>query len=90
MASRILGMGDVLTLIEKAEANYDEKKAREIAEKLKKNKFTLSDYYDQLIQLKSMGSLSDIAGMIPGVDAKELAGASLDDKLLIRLSLIHI
>jgi signal recognition particle subunit SRP54 len=88
MASRILGMGDVLTLIEKAEANYDEKKAREIAEKLKKNKFTLSDYYDQLIQLKSMGSLSDIAGMIPGVDAKALAGASLDDKMLIRTEAI--
>ncbi len=88
MASRILGMGDVLTLIEKAEASYDEKKAKEIAEKLKKNKFTLSDYYDQLIQLKSMGSLSDIAGMIPGVDAKALAGASLDDKMLLRTEAI--
>lgn len=88
MASRILGMGDVLTLIEKAEASFDEKKAKEMAEKLKKNKFTLSDYLDQLIQLKSMGSLSDLAGMLPGVDSKALAGASIDDKALIRTEAI--
>ena len=88
MASRILGMGDMLTLIEKAEANFDEQKAKEMAEKLKKNKFTLSDYLDQLIQLKSMGSLSDIAGMLPGVDAKALSGATLDDKALIRTEAI--
>ncbi len=88
MASRILGMGDMLTLIEKAEASFDEKKAREMAEKLKKNKFTLSDYLDQLVQLKSMGNLSDIAGMIPGVDAKALSGAQLDDKALIRTEAI--
>lgn len=80
MASRILGMGDVLTLIEKAEQNFDQKKAEELAAKLKANKFTLSDYYDQLIQLKSMGSLSDIAGMLPGVDAKALSGAKIDEK----------
>ncbi|UOO38678.1 signal recognition particle protein [Oscillospiraceae bacterium CM] len=80
MASRILGMGDVMTLIEKAEQNFDEKKAREMAEKLSKNKFTLTDYYEQLTQLKSMGSLSDIAGMLPGVDAKALAGASINEK----------
>ncbi len=82
MASRILGMGDVLTLIEKAEQSLDEKKAAELAEKLIKNKFTLTDYYEQLTQLKSMGSLSDIAGMLPGVDAKALAGASIDEKQL--------
>ncbi|SHH53215.1 signal recognition particle subunit FFH/SRP54 (srp54) [Sporobacter termitidis DSM 10068] len=82
MASRILGMGDVLTLIEKAEQNFDEKKAREMAEKLSKNRFTLTDYYEQLTQLKSMGSLSDIAGMLPGVDAKALAGASVDEKAI--------
>jgi signal recognition particle subunit SRP54 len=82
MASRILGMGDVMTLIEKAEEAFDEKKAREMEEKLRKNKFTLSDYFDQLIQLKSMGSLSDIAGMLPGMDAKALAGASVDEKVL--------
>ncbi|MEL4105759.1 signal recognition particle protein [Oscillospiraceae bacterium WX1] len=80
MASRILGMGDVMTLIEKAEQNFDEKKAREMAEKLSKNKFTLTDYYEQLTQLKSMGSLSEIAGMLPGVDAKALSGASINEK----------
>jgi signal recognition particle subunit SRP54 len=82
MASRILGMGDVLTLIEKAEQSFDEKKAMEVAEKLRKNKFTLTDYYDQLISMKSMGSLQDIAGMLPGVDAKALAGAQLDEKMI--------
>jgi signal recognition particle subunit SRP54 len=88
MASRILGMGDVLTLIEKAEQSFDEKKARELTEKLMKNKFTLADYYDQLTQLKSMGSLSEIAGMIPGMDAKALAGASLDGGALAKTEAI--
>jgi signal recognition particle subunit SRP54 len=88
MASRILGMGDVLTLIEKAEHSFDEKKAREMAEKLSKNKFTLTDYYEQMTQLRSMGSLSDIAGMLPGVDAKALAGASIDEKTLSRTEAI--
>jgi signal recognition particle subunit SRP54 len=88
MASRILGMGDVLTLIEKAEKSFDEKKATELAEKLKKNKFTLADYYDQLVQLKSMGSLQDIAGMLPGVDSKALAGASIDEKAMARTEAI--
>jgi len=88
MASRILGMGDVLTLIEKAEQAFDEKKAHEIAEKMMKNKFTLADYYDQLTQIKSMGSLSDIAGMLPGVDAKAIAGASIDNELLTKTEAI--
>ncbi len=88
MASRILGMGDVLTLIEKAEQSFDEKKAAELADKIKKNKFTLSDYYDQLIQMKSMGSIQDIAGMIPGVDAKALAGAQIDEKALLHTEAI--
>ena len=82
MASRILGMGDVLTLIEKAEQSFDEKKARELAEKMKKNSFTLADYYDQLIQLKDMGSLNDIAGMLPGNMGKSLAGAKIDEKAM--------
>lgn len=82
MASRILGMGDVLTLIEKAQQNFDQKKAEEMAARLKNNKFTLSDFYDQMVQLKSMGSLSDIAGMIPGVDAKALSGAKIDEKAM--------
>ena len=72
MASRILGMGDVLSLIEKAEQNLDAKKAAEQLERLRKNKFTLSDFYDQLLQLKSMGNLEDIAGMIPGMGGKKL------------------
>ncbi|MBQ8974479.1 MAG: signal recognition particle protein [Oscillospiraceae bacterium] len=88
MASRILGMGDMLTLIEKAEKSFDEKKAAELTEKLKKNRFTLSDYYDQLIQLKSMGSIQDIAGMLPGVDSKALAGASIDEKAMSRTEAI--
>ena len=82
MASRILGMGDVLTLIEKAEAAVDEKKALELAEKLKKNRFTLTDYLEQLNSLKDMGSLEDIAGMIPGLDAKALQGAKVDEKAM--------
>jgi len=82
MASRILGMGDVLTLIEKAQQSFDEKKAAEAAERLKANKFNLSDYLDQMAQLKNMGDLSQIAAMVPGMDAKALAGAKVDDKLL--------
>ena len=88
MASRILGMGDVLTLIEKAEQAFDEKKAQELAAKLIKNKFTLTDYYEQLTQLKSMGNLSEIAGMIPGMDAKALAGASIDNSMLSKTEAI--
>ena len=84
MASRILGMGDVLTLIEKAEQSFDEKKALEAAEKLRANRFTLSDYLDQMAQLKNMGDLGDIAGLIPGMDAKALKGAKMDEKALAR------
>ena len=88
MASRILGMGDVLTLIEKAEQAFDEKKAEELAERLRQNKFTLTDYYDQLQQLKGMGSLQDVAGMIPGMDTKALQGASFDEKAMGRIEAI--
>ena len=88
MASRILGMGDILTLIEKAEQTFDEKKAAEMTEKLLKNKFTLADFYEQLVSIKSMGSIADIAGMIPGVDAKALSGASIDEKAMARTEAI--
>ncbi len=88
MASRILGMGDVLSLIEKAQQSFDEQKAAEQLERLRKNRFTLQDYYDQLIQLKSMGSLSDIAGMLPGMNAKALEGASMDESMLSRTEAI--
>lgn len=84
MASRILGMGDVLTLIEKAEQSFDEKKALEAAERLRANRFTLSDYLDQMGQIKNMGDIGSIAGMLPGIDAKALQGASVDDKLMAR------
>ena len=84
MASRILGMGDMLTLIEKAEQSFDEKKALEAAEKLRANRFTLSDYLDQMDQLKNMGDLESIMGMIPGLDAKALKGAKLDEKAMAR------
>ena len=72
MANRILGMGDMLSLIEKAEANFDEEQAAKLQEKLKKNRFTLADYYDQLLQLRKMGSLSDIMGMLPGMKGKSM------------------
>ena len=88
MASRILGMGDMLSLIEKAEQNFDQKKALELQEKLRKNKFTLTDFYDQMKQLKHMGSLSEIAGMLPGVKASDLEGATMDEKLLQRMEAI--
>ena len=88
MASRILGMGDVLTLIEKAEQNFDEKKAKELEEKLRANKFTLADFYDQLVQIKNMGSMQDMLAMIPGMDAKALAGANVDESAMKRTEAI--
>ncbi len=84
MASRILGMGDMLTLIEKAEQSFDQKKSLEAAERLKSNRFTLSDYLDQMAQLKNMGDLESIMGMIPGMDAKALKGAKIDEKAMAR------
>ncbi len=88
MASRILGMGDVLTLIEKAEQSFDEKKARELAEKMRKNAFTLQDYYDQLQQVKEMGGLGDLASMLPGNMGKAVAGAKIDERAMARTEAI--
>ena len=82
MASRILGMGDVLSLIEKAQQTFDMKKAAELQEKMKKNRLTLTDFYEQMQQFKNMGSIADLAGMLPGVDAKALEGADLDKNAL--------
>lgn len=82
MASRILGMGDLLSFIEKAEASYDAKQAAKLEEKLKKNRFTLQDYYDQLQQIRGMGDLSQLAGMMPGQLGKQLQGATIDEKAL--------
>ena len=80
MASRILGMGDVLTLIEKAEKAYDAKKAAEMEEKLKTNRFTLQDFYDQMVQMKSMGSMEEILAQMPG--GGNLKGVKLDEKAM--------
>jgi len=80
MASRILGMGDVLSLIEKAEQAYDEKKAAELEEKLKSNKFTLQDFYDQMAQMRSMGSMQDILAQLPG--GANLKNVQLDEKAM--------
>ena len=88
MASRILGMGDVLSLIEKAEQNFDQKKALELQEKLRKNKFTLTDFYEQMAQLQNMGSLTELAGMLPGVKASDLEGADLNTNMFKQMSAI--
>ena len=78
MASRILGMGDMLTLIEKAEKAFDAKKAAEMEEKLKSNRFTMQDFYDQMQQLKNMGPMEQILSQIPGGD--QLKGVKMDEK----------
>ncbi len=88
MASRILGMGDVLTLIEKAEQAVDQKKAEEMAQKLMKNRFTLQDYLEQMRSIKNMGSMEDILAMVPGMDAKALKGAQIDEKAMARTEAI--
>ncbi len=80
MASRILGMGDVLSLIEKAQAVFDEKKAFELEKKLRTQQFTLDDFLDQLQQLKKMGPMSQFIGMIPGLNNKMMKDVQLDDK----------
>ena len=82
MASRILGMGDMLTFIEKAQSSYDQKQAEKLEEKLRKNRFTLQDYYDQLQQLRGMGDLSQLADMMPGNVGRQLQGASIDPKVM--------
>jgi len=84
MASRILGMGDVLSLIEKAQSAFDEKKAQELEKKLRTQQFTLTDFLEQLRQIKNMGSLSDIMSMMPGFNAQKLAGVELNDRELVK------
>lgn len=87
MASRILGMGDVLSLIEKAETALDEKKAAELEAKIRKNKFDLNDLLDQMQQVKKMGSMKDILSMLPGVGSK-LKNVDIDDGQLDRIQAI--
>ena len=88
MASRILGMGDMLSLIEKAQASFDEKKAMELEEKIRKNRLDLNDYLAQMEQMRSMGSMQDILGMLPGAAGKNLAGVQVDEKQLDRTQAI--
>lgn len=87
MASRILGMGDVLTLIEKAQAQVDEEKARELEKKMRKAEFTLDDFLDQLRQIRKMGPLEDLLKMIPGMGQK-LKGIQIDERQLVRVEAI--
>ncbi len=86
MASRILGMGDMLTLIEKAEKAFDAKKAAEMEEKLKSNKFTMQDFYDQMQQLKNMGSMEEILAQMPG--GANMKGMKVDEKGMARTEAI--
>lgn len=89
MASRILGMGDVLTMIEKAQAVVDEKKAAELEKKLRKSQFTLDDFREQMVQIRKMGSLSDLIGMIPGMNSnKHLKNLEVDDRELVKIEAV--
>ncbi len=85
MASRILGMGDVLSLIEKASANMDEEKMKKLESKMRKNEFDLEDFMDQLQQMKSMGPIGDLMKMIPGMNSKAMKDVNVDENEFIRL-----
>jgi signal recognition particle subunit SRP54 len=88
MASRILGMGDVLSLIEKAQENFDEEKAKKLESKIKNQSFDLEDFLDQLEQLQNMGPIGDLLGMMPGMNKKALQGVEVNDKDLARTKAI--
>jgi signal recognition particle subunit SRP54 len=88
MASRILGMGDVLTLIDKAQAAFDEKQALELEKKLRTQQFTLDDFLEQMEQVRKMGDMSEILKMIPGMGGSKLAGMELDEKQTARTEAI--
>ncbi|MDD3839639.1 MAG: signal recognition particle protein [Clostridia bacterium] len=88
MASRILGMGDVLSLIEKAQSELDEKKALELQKKFRQQQFTFEDFLEQLHQMKNMGPLDSILGMLPGVNTKKLKGLDFDERQLVRIEAI--
>ena len=88
MASRILGMGDVLSLIEKAEQAYDQKQAAELERKIRESTFTLDDYLQQFAQLKKMGNLESLMGMMPGIKPGALKDAKIDEKQLARTEAI--
>ncbi|MGB0873118.1 MAG: signal recognition particle protein [Solirubrobacterales bacterium] len=88
MADRILGMGDVMTLIEKAEREIDEDQALEMERKMRKNEFTFDDFLDQMKMMRKMGSLSSILGMMPGIDKKALKNVNIDERELDRIQAI--
>jgi signal recognition particle subunit SRP54 len=89
LASSILGMGDVLTLIEKAQEAVDEKKAAELEKKLRKSQFTLEDFRDQMVQIRKMGSVGDIMKMIPGMGKlKQMKNLDVDEKEFVRIEAI--
>ena len=88
MASRILGMGDMLSLIEKAESALDAKRAEELEKKLREQKFTFGDFLEQMDQMKNMGSMSQILSMIPGVNAKALQNANIDESRMVKIEAI--
>ncbi len=87
MASRILGMGDVISLVERAQEQFDEEQAKKLEEKFRRNQFTLDDFYEQLQQIKKMGSLRDLIGMLPGMD-RALKGVEIDERAFVRLEAI--
>ncbi len=88
VASRILGMGDVLSLIEKAEKTIDQKKARELEQRLRKSTFTFDDFLDQIQQVRKMGSISSLLGMIPGIPSAKLKGLQVDDKAFDKIQAV--
>lgn len=88
LAGRILGMGDVLSLIEKAEAVYDQKKAEELEQKMRDMSFTFDDFLEQMAALKKMGPIKDIMGMIPGMNSKALGNIEVDEKQMARIEAI--
>lgn len=88
MASRILGMGDVLSLIEKAEAAYDDKKAAELEKKMREQTFTLDDYLEQFEQIRNMGSMEQLLSMMPGINTSALKDAQIDEKAMGRVEAI--
>ena len=88
MASRILGMGDMLSLIEKAEQALDMKKAEELEKKLRTQRFTFTDFLDQMDQMKNMGPIQNVLGMIPGINAKALKNAQVDEKKMAHIEAI--
>ncbi len=88
MASRILGMGDVLSLIEKAQTAFDEEKAKELEAKMRKQEFGFDDFLDQMNQVKKLGSMTDILGMIPGMGAKQLKNVDFDESQIVRIEAI--